>query len=71
MVSIDDAKRKKSVFLQDDLYFAHVVPENGTTQSVSEHLSGTMELAERNCPLEILKNIVIAEALLHDAVKLS
>ena len=40
MVIIDDTKRKRSVFLQDDPYLAHVVPENGTTQSVSEHLSG-------------------------------
>lgn len=71
MVIIDDVKRKKPVFLQDDPYLAHVVPENGTTQSISEHLSGTMELAEKNCPLEILKNIVISEALLHDAGKLS
>ena len=71
MIIIDDEKRKDPVFLQNDPYLAHVVPENGTTQSVSEHLSGTMELAERNCPLEILKNIVISEALLHDAGKLS
>ena len=71
MIIIEDEKRTNPVFLQDDPYLAHVVPENRTTQSVSEHLSGTMELAEKNCPLEILKNIVISEALLHDAGKLS
>ena len=65
MIIIDDAKRKILFFLQNDSYLAHIVPENGTQQTVSEHLSGTMELAEKNCPLEILKNIVISEALLH------
>ncbi len=57
--------------MKNDTYFAHVVLENGTTQSVREHLSGTKELAEKNCPLKILENIVISEALLHDAGKLS
>lgn len=71
MIIINDDRRKTSVFLRDDPYLAHVVPENKTTQSVREHLSGTMELAEKNCPLKILKNIVICEALLHDAGKLS
>lgn len=71
MIAIDGDKRKDPVILQDDPYLAHVVPENGTTQSVSEHLLGTKELAEENCPLECLKNIVAVEALLHDAGKLS
>ena len=71
MIIINDDKRKNPVFLQDDPYLAHVVPENGATQSVSEHLSGAMELAQKNCPLEILKNIVICQILLHDAGKLS
>ena len=71
MIVIDNDERKDPIFLQDDPYLAHVVPENGTTQSVSEHISGTKALAEKNCPLEILKNIVISEALLHDAGKLS
>lgn len=62
---------KYSVFLQDDTYLAHVDPENKATQSVSKHLLGTMKLAEKNCPLEILKYIVISAALLHDAGKLS
>ena len=71
VIIIDNDKRKQSAFLQNDSYLAHVVLKNRTTQSVSEHLLGTMELAEKNCPLEILKNIVISEALLHDAGKLS
>ena len=48
-----------------------MVPENGTTQSVRRHLEGTMKLAEKNCPLDILKNTAIVAALLHDAGKLS
>lgn len=68
---IIDDKRRNSIFLENDSYLAHVVPEGGNTQSVSEHLAGTMELAEKNCPLEELKNIVICEALLHDAGKLN
>lgn len=71
MIIIDYEERRDSVFLGDDPYLAHVVPESGATQSEKEHLSGTKELAERNCPLEILKNIVISGALLHDAGKLS
>lgn len=71
MIIIDSDERKDSVFLEDDPYFAHVVPESGASQSEKEHLSGTKELAERNCPLEILKNIVISGALFHDAGKLS
>ena len=69
MINIDNDERRDPVFLQDDPFFAHVVPENGTTQSVTEHLAGTKELAEKNCPLKILKSIVILEALLHDAGK--
>lgn len=68
---MDDNKFMNDIFLQNNLYLAHVVPENGTEQSVSEHLSGTMKLARKNCPLNILKNIVICAALLHDAGKLS
>ena len=68
---IDYDKREDHVFLENDSYFAHVVPESGAVQSEKEHLSGTKELAERNCPLEILKNLVISGALLHDAGKLS
>lgn len=71
MIVIEGNKTKDPIILQDDLYLAHVVTENGSVQSVGKHLLGTKELAAENCPLEILKNIVIAEALLHDAGKLS
>ncbi len=71
MVFINDDKTKNRIFLKNDPYLAHVIPDNGTVQSVSDHLFGTMELAEQNCPLKILKNIVICEALLHDAGKLN
>ena len=71
VIIIEDEKRKDPVFLKNDAYLAHVIPENRNTQSVCEHSSGTKELAEKNCPLESLKNIVISETLLHDAGKLS
>ena len=68
---MESKKKRDSIIIQKDSYLAHVNPENGSTQSVSEHLLGTMKLAEKNCPLEILNNIAISEALLHDAGKLS
>ena len=71
MISIDNDKREDPVFLQYDPYLAHQAPESGNPQTVHQHLTGTKELAEKNCPLEILKKIVISEALLHDAGKLS
>ena len=71
MIIIDYDKREDPVFLENDTYRAHVDPESRAVQSEKEHLSGTKELAERNCPLEILKNLVISGALLHDAGKLS
>lgn len=67
---MNDEKMRDSVFLKDDSYYAHVNPETRNTQSVREHLSGTMELAERNCPLEILRYILKVAILLHDAGKL-
>ena len=42
---IDYDKREDPVFLENDSYFAHVVPESGAVQSEKEHLSGTKELA--------------------------
>ena len=62
VIITDYEELRDSVFLGDDPYLAHVVSESGATQSEKEHLSGTKELAERNCPLEILKNIVISGA---------
>lgn len=54
----------------EDLGIAHVNPDTGDVQSLDEHLRGTAYLAGRNCPLESLKNMVQATALLHDAGKL-
>lgn len=54
VIIINNCKRNDYIFSQDDLYLAHVVPENGAAQSVSEHLFGTKEFAEKNCPLKIL-----------------
>ena len=54
----------------EDLGIAHVNPDTGDVQSLGEHLRGTAYLTGRNCPLESLKNMVQATALLHDAGKL-
>lgn len=67
---IGSDKKRDPVFLQDDPYLAHVVPETRATQNVSSHLSGTMDLAVENCPLKVLENLVRITALLHDAGKL-
>lgn len=69
MAVIED-RRRSPVFLQDDAYLAHVAPESGATQSIRSHLEGTMYLAVKNCPLDILINVVKVTALLHDAGKL-
>ena len=71
MILIEKNKiQKESIVLKKDQYLAHVVPEKGIVQNVGSHLLGVKELAEKNCPLEILKNIVVSDALLHDAGKL-
>ena len=67
--SLIENQKMDPVFLEDNRYIAHVEPETGKTQSLAAHLNGVMYLAERNCPLDILRNIVKVAALLHDAGK--
>lgn len=50
-------------------FLAHVEPETGRVQSIEEHLKNVCCLAEKNCPLNILNNLVCVAALLHDAGK--
>ncbi len=52
-------------------FLAHVEPKTGRTQSIQEHLKNVCNLAEKNCPLDILNHLVCVAALLHDAGKLS
>ena len=68
---MDKRREQDSIFLQKDPYIAHVDPVSRETQSVSEHLSGTMWLAVQNNPLKILENILKVTAVSHDAGKLS
>ena len=49
---------------------AHVNPDTGEVQTLKEHLENVRYLAEKNCPIELLKNIVQACALYHDVGKL-
>ena len=48
---------------------AHVNPDTGKVQTLKEHLENVRYLAEKNCPIELLSNIVQACAILHDAGK--
>ena len=68
---MDIRREQDSIFLQKDPYIAHVDPVSRETQSVSEHLSGTMWLAVQNNPLKILENILKVTAVSHDAGKLA
>lgn len=61
----------KSVLIKKDNYLAHVVYETKQTQTFYAHIGGMLKLAEQNCPIEILSNIVTITVLLHDAGKLS
>ena len=63
-------KEKDPVFIKDDSYLAHVNPETGDKQSLTEHLNTATFLAGRNCPLQELENIIKVIMLLHDAGKL-
>ena len=51
-------------------FLAHVDPDTGRKQSVKEHLDHVCYLSEKNCPLDILRNMVYVAAILHDAGKL-
>lgn len=43
--------------------------KNGDTQSIAEHLEGVLNLANRNCPLETVRNLLNVIAVCHDAGK--
>ena len=64
-------KEKGAVFLQKDHYRAHVNPVTKEVQTKYEHLKGTAYLVEKNCPLEIMRNLAKVTVLLHDCGKLS
>lgn len=48
---------------------AHVNPDTGEVQTLKDHLENVRYLAEKNCPIELLLNIVQACAIFHDAGK--
>lgn len=50
-------------------YVAHVDSETKRTQSLSSHLLNVSRLSEENCPLDILKNLVWLNGILHDCGK--
>lgn len=69
MINIDDYKRKDPVFIKEDSDYAHVNAENKNTQSIVNHSGGAMYLAEKNCPLDNMRNMAKVTGLLHDAGK--
>lgn len=54
---------------KDSAFYAHVNHETGDVQYLQEHLKNVRFMAEKNCPVPILKNMVQAAAILHDMGK--
>ena len=61
----------QALFLQEDSYCAHINPKTGEKQNIKTHLHNVAYLAQKNCPLEILKTMCLMSAVTHDAGKLS
>lgn len=59
------------LFFGEDQFVARVDDETKRTQELRTHLNNVLCLAEQNCPLDILKNLICAVAVLHDAGKIS
>ncbi|MCQ4745811.1 CRISPR-associated helicase Cas3' [Blautia producta] len=50
-------------------YIAHVIPETGDIQFLEQHLLSVEKLSSVNCPLQLIKNLVVITAILHDSGK--
>ena len=50
-------------------YVAHVNSETKGKQSLASHLLNVSRLSEENCPLDLLKNLVWLNGILHDCGK--
>lgn len=70
MIGIERNQERDSLFLCEDSYIVHVNPDTGKTQNMKSHQENCMFLAEQNCPLPILQNLVKVSILLHDSGKL-
>lgn len=70
MIGIERNQERDSLFLCEDSYVVHVNPDTGKTQNMKSHQENCMFLAEQNCPLPILQNLVKVSILLHDSGKL-
>ena len=55
--------------MDENQWIAHINPDTGEIQTLQEHLSNVRYLAEKNCPTDLLSNIVQTCAILHDAGK--
>ena len=68
---MDNYTEGKRLFLGKDRFLARVDDETKRTQELRNHLNNVLCLAERDCPLDILKNLIRVVAILHDAGKIS
>lgn len=67
---MDNQTKEKSLFFGECQFLAHVEYETKRTQDLKAHLKNVLCLAEQNCPLDILKNLIRVTAILHDSGKL-
>ncbi|MDO4293229.1 MAG: CRISPR-associated helicase Cas3' [Eubacteriales bacterium] len=66
-----EKRQTEELFLPDTgCYIAHADSCTGRKQSLTEHLKNVLQLAEENCPLDILRNLVRVAASVHDSGKL-
>ncbi|MGN0484989.1 MAG: CRISPR-associated helicase Cas3', partial [Lachnospiraceae bacterium] len=63
-------KIENSIFLKEDHFIVHIVPETKRIQSGKTHLGNVTDLCEANCPVDCLKNLVKVTAVFHDAGKM-
>lgn len=50
-------------------YIAHTIPETGDIQFMEQHLLNVEKLSGANCPLQLMKNLAVITAILHDSGK--
>ena len=68
---MDNDITEKRLFFKEGKFLAHVDYETKRTQDLRTHLENVLCLAEQNCPLDILKNLICVATILHDAGKVS
>ncbi len=62
---------KVNTKFEKNKYIAHTIPETGDIQFLEQHLFNVEQLSDVNCPLQLMKNLAVITAILHDAGKFS